>query len=152
MAAQTPVPTDYFEMATVTLNAIPYAPRQEQAKGFIAPLVRSIGHILYLVGAYNEERYTLTDEEAQKELTDAADHLATTLVSDTPLISGTAKSYISALGDALAHATVGWASFTDDQKATLIRNLANRAAGAASYYDTEFAGLTAAETDPGSAL
>ena len=133
---------------TTDITTIPYAPRQEQAKGFLAPLIRMMGHVLYLAAAHT----TLTPEEAKKELEDAAAHIDASLVTNSPMVSGTAKSYIKILHNHLIATAGAWEAYTEEQRTTNLSAVANRTAGAASYFDIEFAGLTADETDPGSSL
>lgn len=136
---------------TDSIDAIPFAPGGQMATGLLAPLIRSMGHVLYCCGASAEPSYTLTTQEVQDELDHAANHLSTTLevVHNAPL-SQRAKDlilwYVQAVHDAKTESPA-WSA--DDCTANF-KNLANRAAALAAFLDEECIGVRGSH--PGSSL
>jgi len=132
------------------IAAIPYAPQSSTATGLLAPIMRACGHILYLVGLMAEPAYDLTDEEAQRELTDASEHLSRTLavIADAPL-SGAAKNRIGAFILAVGWASTEWQEWPEDERGNNLTALAHRATALAAFLDREFIAINA---DPGRTL
>lgn len=133
----------------VTLSRLPYTPLQETAKGVLPVLLRSMGHILYVVGMLNETTYAMPEEEIQNELNHAASHLDASIVVTSNTLSTTAKDYILAYCTAVGHAKDSANQWTMDDRKRLLKDLANRAAGIAAFMDRECLGIT---SDPGTSL
>lgn len=136
---------------TDSIEAIPFQPGGQMATGLLAPLIRSMGHVLYCCGASAEPSYTLTIQEVQDELTHATDHLATTLevVHNAPL-SQRAKDLILHYVQAVHDAQTESAAWSADDTTANFKNLANRAAALAAFLDGECVGLRGSY--PGSSL
>jgi hypothetical protein len=137
---------------------IPYRPAREYATGVLAPLLRSMGHILYLTAILaqetnNEGEIKMPEEEKQNELNHAAAHLdATPLANDTGTFSTNAKANILTYATAVAHARDSFHNWTPQDRLICLRNLANRAAGLAASLDRELIGLTPENSDPGTSF
>jgi hypothetical protein len=132
------------------IAAIPFNAGGQQASGLLAPMVRAMGHILYAFAAFSDPGYTIPDEEVKRELEHAAGHIASTpAVADVAPISTNAKNYVIAFYGALLCANLEWDAWTADERGTNLRNLANRAAAIAAFFDTEYAGIVAS---PGSTV
>ena len=140
---------------TASLSTIPYSPRQPQARGIIAPIMRVVGHITFLLVNLAMPEGTarvLTPEEEQNELNEAAAHLDTTNFPDLPTISITAKGHITAFNAGVIALRDGYAEWTPADRIAGVRNLANRATGLAAYLDREFTGIDPDLSDPGSSF
>ena len=150
------------EQFTEFLSNIPYRPREQTAKGVLAPLVRSMGHILYLVAVLAHEQNTpegtayfeiLSDEEKRNELIHAAAHLdAAALARDATVLSSRAKTNLLSYAVAVNYARDGYTEWSPEERLLLYRNLANRAAGLAAMLDRELIGLSADRSDAGTSL
>jgi hypothetical protein len=130
---------------------IPYNPVQTTARGLLAPLMKATGHVLYLVGALAEPGYTLTEEEVQRELADASEHLTGTVaaVGAAPL-SRIAKERINAFVLAVDAAENEYPSWSADDRGNNLSALAHRAASLAAFLDGELVGIN--NSDPGRTL
>lgn len=148
MAGRTPISATPATVQEL-LNQIPFQPTGANATGMLTCIVRSMGHILYLVGMLAEDGYTMSDEEQQNELDHAASHLDASIVAASNTLSTTTKQMVTAYISAVEHCKASALSWgTDDKKRTL-RDLANRAAGLAAVLDRECIGIA---SNPGSSL
>ena len=141
-----------FETFSTRLNALPFTPSQENARGVLAPLMRSAGHLLFLMAATSTTPPLITDAEQTNELDHAAAHLAATNLASINNFSTAGKNHVEAYVDLVGAAQRSWGTWTPDNRAAALRNLVNRSAGLASYLDRELIGLTPAQTDPGTSL
>lgn len=133
------------------IAAIPYAPTQTSATGLVAAIMRASGHILYLTGALAEPGYTLTVEEAARELAAAKDHLTRTIaVAGAAPISATARQRVTAFVTAVLLAHDEYGEWPEDERGNNLRALADRAAALGAFFDFELAGLP--NSDPGRTL
>ncbi len=131
------------------LATIPYAPAQANAKGLIPTMIRSMGHILYCVGALADKEYKFSETEMQNELNHAAEHLDASVVLEANALSGTAKEHIIAYCTAVGHAKDSARFWSEADRIRLLKDLANRAAGLGAFLDREFIGIA---SDPGTSL
>lgn len=134
---------------TTVLSTIPYTPAQTTAKGLLPSMVRSMGHVLYLVGEMSDKDRTINDAEIQTQLDHAAEHLDASVVLEANALSTTAKEHIVAYCTAIGHAKDSAVYWPQDDRVRLLRDLANRAAGLAAFLDREFTGSL---SDPGTSL
>lgn len=141
---------------STAIATIPFAPRQENAKGIIAPLIRATGHLLFLLAHItvqaSENHTPLTDTEQQQELTDAANHLTASNFPDLPTVSTTAKTHLAAFVLGVNNARDNWTTWAADARGGALRDLTNRAAAIGTILDREFTGLAANAVDPGSSI
>jgi hypothetical protein len=140
------------------IAAIPYRSAQPNATGVLAPIVRATGHILYVTATLasseqTPERYTLTDEEAHRELQAAAAHLTRvpTAAEQAP-VSAACKALIISFCNAVAEANAEYDDWEPDDRGTNLKDLADRAAALASFLDYELLGLQQGASDPGRTL
>ena len=133
------------------VNAIPFAPTDSIATGLLAPIMRAAGHILYLVGAFAEPGYTLTDDEVRRELEHAAAHLVgTRTVAEQAPISSTIRSHINAFIEAVTYAGLEYPEWPEDERGPNLKDLADRTAALGSAFDLELAGIR--HSNPGRTL
>lgn len=147
-AAATGPSADVTTFSTV-LATIPYTPSQANAKGLLPMMIRSMGHIIYCVGALADPNYKFTEAEMQNELDHAAEHLDASVVLEAHALSTTAKEYIIAYCTAVGHAKDSARFWPEAERTRLLRDLANRTAGLGAFLDREFIGIA---SDPGTSL
>jgi hypothetical protein len=142
---------------TTYVTEIPYNPRNENAKGLLAPLVRSMGHILFLLAVVSSETEAgpviCTPEEKQNELNHAKDHLPPLVdIENSPILSSVAKLNILTYASAIDYLKNDWAGWEHDDQVTTLRAAANAAAALAAFLDRELAGFRTDQSDPGFSL
>jgi hypothetical protein len=131
-----------------TIRAIPYTPRTQTASGFLPPMLRAMGHILYLTGCLADENMTVSDEEAINELQSATQHWLNRTA--TTATSTAINERASVIGVAIDEAISEYTSWPEDQRTQNLRDLANRIVAFSCHLDRELVGLTT--SDPGSSL
>lgn len=134
------------------LATLPYDAREQEAKGFLPPIARATGHLLFVltdsaIDAAGGTR-VLQDEEALGELTHAQAHWRQ--ITGTEVISAAAATHITNYGRAIDAAIAEFADWTADQRRDNLRDLANRGAGLMAALDRELVGLR--NSDPGFAI
>jgi hypothetical protein len=145
---------------TMYAAGIPYNPRTQNARGLLAPLVRSMGHVLFLLGIAASETDRsdtavplMTAEEKQNELDHAYDHIPPLgEISDSPVLSTDAKANILTYGTIILNLKTEWASWDHDDQIRTLRATANAAAALAASFDRELAGFRSDQSDPGTSL
>jgi hypothetical protein len=148
------------EQYTTLAAEIPYRPRTENATGLLAPLVRSMGHILFLLGctaAETDRSETavplLTPEEKRNELTNATDHLPSLDTTEaSEVLSTAAKAHILTYTSLLDFLATEWSQWTPEDQLATLRATANAAAALATFLDQELAGFTPDQSNPGTSL
>lgn len=133
---------------TEHIAAIPYTSTTNRGAGLLAPMMRAMGHILYLAGCMADTAITVTNEQATRELTDAKEHWDAR--TGTEAVSSTTAGIIEHISQALTDAIAEYSSWTDQQRSTNIRDLANRMVFVGAKLDREAIGITG--SDPGSSL
>jgi len=136
---------------------IPYNPRHENASGLLAPLVRSMGHILFLMACVASEKEgeppIMTPEEKQNELTHAKDHIPPlTEITESTALSNAAKAHIVNYAALIASLHTDWAGWEHDSQVETLRATTNAAAALAAFFDRELAGFRSDQSDPGISL
>jgi hypothetical protein len=129
---------------------IPYNPRGTDAAGFLAPMFRTVGHLLMALNATADEtlREHTNDEEILTELRDARTHWDA--VNWNEALSTATATTVTAFGGALGSAAEEFPNWDEQTRIRNIRDLANRSAAIASVLDRELVGLR--DSDPGYAL
>jgi hypothetical protein len=113
--------------------------------------MRATGHILYVVGAFAEPNYVLTDEEVQRELTDASTHLVgTSAVAAGAPISTIVKRKIDNFVDAVHYASEEYHEWPAEERGPNLASLANAATALGTLFDADLAGVT--DSNPGRSL
>jgi len=124
----------------------PYAPSSDEGKGFLPVLARSIGHLLYLVGRYDDTAKTKPTQARAKEEVDSAINHWNNLIIDASL-SNRAKDEIALIDSALrltANQIEGW---TEKESLDNLQKVTNRVAQLLANLDREILGIR--ESDAG---
>lgn len=129
------------------LAAIPYAPKETQAKGFLPPIARAIGHTIFVLEAIAAER-EIPAEEMKGELTHAQEHWHA--INHGGAISATTIAAIENIGKAFDSAVTEFDAWNKDQRVRNLRDLYNRVAAYTATLDRELLGLR--DSDPGHQL
>lgn len=145
---------------TTFASEIPYRPRGTNATGLLAPLVRSMGHILFLLGmtaAETDRSDTavplMTPEEKINELAHAKDHLPPLVdITDSPALSVPAKTNILCYYTLINTLNTDWAGWDHEAQINTLRVTTNAAAALAAFLDRELAGFRSDQSDPGTSL
>jgi hypothetical protein len=146
---------------TTLAAEIPYRPQGANAMGLLAPLVRSMGHILFLLACVAHEDTNPTDppnpilspEEKQNELTHAKDHLPPLVdINESPVLSALAKTNIITYYTLINTLNTDWAGWDHNAKMATLRSTANATAALAAFLDQELAGFRSDQSDPGTSL
>lgn len=138
--------------ATV-LATIPFAPTQADAKGFLPPLVRALGHMTYVLAdcaaaETDATKRILDDPRALTELKHAAAHWKASNANDA--LTATTATAIANLGKALDAAIKEYPDWTNPDRIRNLRDLGNRAAAISAILDRELVGLK--DSDAGFSL
>lgn len=129
------------------IAAIPYAPAQAEAKGFLPPFARTLGHLMFTLEAIAAER-EIPEAELLNELTEARKHW--NALDHGGALSAPTAATITQLNKAFASAVKEFPDWTKDQRVRNIRDLGNRVAGYTAALDRELLGLRG--SDPGHQL
>lgn len=133
------------------IAAIPFNPTGDTATGLVAPIMRATGHILYVIGAFAEPDYVLSDEEVQRELTDANAHLSgTTATAQDAPISAAIRAQIINFVNAVHYAAEEYPEWPTEERGPNLASLANAATALGTLFDAELAGVT--DSNPGRSL
>ena len=136
-------------MFSETIEQIPFAPSSPTGSGFLPPILRAQGHILYLLGCLADEEVTVEDDKAVEELTAAETHFhARADASET--VSTATRGLATLLNTAIAQAVTEYPSWEPEVRVTNLRALAHRVVAFSAVLDRELVGLTG--SDPGSTL
>lgn len=135
---------------TDTIAQIPFTPSTTNGRGFLPPIVRAQGHVLYLLGNLADaENHPVTDEEALSELRAAEEHFRARSNPEETISTGT-RAFATLLNTALTEAITEYPGWTPENRLTNLRNLAHRVVAFSAVLDRELAGLT--DSDAGSSL
>lgn len=133
---------------TDTIRSIPFAASTPNGRGFLPPMLRGMGHLLYLLGCLADEAMTVTVEQATTELTAAREHwnarTATENVSTATL--GIADLLATAIGEAIRE----YPDWGEDARISNLRDLNHRILAFSASLDRELVGLR--DSDAGTAL
>lgn len=133
------------------IGSIPYNPTAAAATGFLPPLMRAIGHILFATAAASSEPAYITEEEIERELQEAQNHLSSTNFPYTAFsLSAIATGHCERFVECVSLAAVSYTGWNAEERAYNLSTLADAAAGFAAYLDYELLGV--AGSDPGTSL
>lgn len=131
-----------------TLQTLPFAARTANASGFLPPMVRAMGHVLYLTGCLADENVTVTDAEAHTELDHAVEHWNARAVTEN--VSTASADRSRAIGTLLQEARAEYAGWEPEARVNNLRDLSHRILQYSADLDRELVGLPG--SDPGSSL
>jgi hypothetical protein len=133
---------------TEQLALLPFSASTPNGRGFLPPIVRSLGHILYLVGCIADPTVEVTNDQAIVELGHASTHWnARTTPANLSTITATYAANIHRL---IELAIEEYGDWTDETRITNLRNVTNRILQFTAALDREYAGIR--DSDPGSSL
>lgn len=121
------------------LAELPNAARQPDASGFLPPIFRAAGHLLFVLAATAGDEQAISEEEALTELRHAAGHWDA--IDGLESLSETSAAIVQRFGVTLADAIAEWTDWNADQRTRNIRDLSNRVASFAVSLDRELVGL-----------
>ena len=130
------------------IAAIPYDPTSPDATGFLAPVLRASGHLLFALAAHSDPDTTLTDEEILGEIQHAKGHWDA--IYHGQALSTAADIKVQAFGLALQSALNEFEGWDDATRSSNLRQLAHGIVGLGTLLDRELVGLT--NSQPGYAL
>lgn len=131
-----------------TIRTLPFGARTPNGSGFLPPMVRTMGHILYLTGCLADENVTVTDEEAHTELNHAVEHWNARALTESVSTATTQRS--ADIGTALQEARAEFASWDAETRINNLRDLSHRILQYSADLDRELVGIP--NSDPGSSL
>ncbi len=127
------------------LALVPFTARGTTAAGFLPPIMRATGHILFATALAADDRELATEEEILRELTEAEEHWHVIGIHEE--LSAAANQDVQNLGACITSAKDEFATWTAAAKTSNLRELANRTAAIAARLDRELIGLR--DSDPG---
>lgn len=119
------------------------------ARGLLAPLIRSMNHILFALAGSNATPPLLTEDEILNELHEARTHLDPTYFNYPTTLSEISILRLTRY-QALIEAAIN--EFTTDGGQARLRTLANATTDFACYLDWDLAGIPPSFSDPGTSL
>lgn len=133
---------------TDTLATLPFTPQTPNGSGFFPPMLRAMGHVLYLTACLADENIEVTDEQAGTELSAAITHWGER--TGTENVSTDATTQADRIASLLFEAREEFSGWPEADKLNNIRGIAQRIVGYAAFLDRELVGLR--DSDPGSTL
>ena len=133
---------------TDTIRALPFTPQTQQAQGFLPPMLRAMGHILFLNACLADENVTVADAEALNELRHAQEHWNAR--ADTPAVSTASRERATTIGTAITEAIAEYEGWNETQRIGNLRDLSHRILQYGADLDRETVGLT--NSDAGTSL
>jgi hypothetical protein len=126
------------------LARLPVAANTPEASGFLPPIFRASGHLLFVLGQAADEEIELTEEneaELISELRHAKGHWDAINANDA--LSAAAVAHLGNFGAALDSAIAEFTRWDRPTKLRNTRDLANRIVSYAATLDRELVGLPA---------
>lgn len=133
---------------TETLARLPHTATTPNGRGFLPPLIRAMGHILYLRGCIADPDVTVTTDNALTELNAALEHWRSRV--NTPGLSTTTTTYATDIEQLLVDAIYEYHGWTEEARGENIRAIADRLAQFCTAMDREYAGIR--DSDAGTTL
>lgn len=131
-----------------TIRTLPFAGRTANASGFLPPLLRAMGHILYLAACAADANITINAGEGEAELDHAREHWNAR--ANTQAVSTAARDRATAIGTALTEARAEWPNWDRETRTNNLRDLAQRLVQYTADLDRELVGIR--DSDPGTTL
>lgn len=124
-----------------TISKIPYTPATEEGKGFLPLVSRSIGHILYLIGRYDDTAKSKPTKARAKEEIDGALTHWSNLDLEKASFSSKSTEEIQIIGTSLHLASEQIESWEDKDVLLNIQKLVNRMVQLMANLDREVLGI-----------
>lgn len=128
-----------------TIRTLPVHARTADAKGFLPPYFRAMGHMLHLLADSASTTPVITVDEAATEIADSIVHLEALNHGD--VLSSAIIDNINTIKQALSEANAEWDGWDATTRTRNMRDLLSRMVGLAVPLDRELLGLT--ESDAG---
>jgi hypothetical protein len=137
-----------------------YSPKTSEGKGFLPPLLRAIGHLLYALGIADDDlpkkATTAADKKTaaevitmvKEEITSSIKHFEKVEISDN--FSTIAKDQLVVFNQALNALAKEFDGWDRDTQINNLTSLVNKVMGISAMLDRELIGLR--DSDPGSSL
>jgi hypothetical protein len=125
---------------------------EQQATGFLAPIMRATGHILFALACINADPAISTEQEIKDEFVAAATHLNATVTVSLGVLSTNAGQQFARWKEHLdlaADQILNWPA-ADRSRAVLA--LISETMSFATFLDRELAGIDPSASNPGLAL
>lgn len=122
-----------------TIKTIPGHAKTGEAKGFLPPYMRMMGHMLHLLADAASETPVITVDEAQTEIGHASSHWEA--LTGDEILSTAARDHVKSIGKALEEAIAEWPEWDGPTRTRNMRDLVNRAVGLAVPLDRELLGI-----------
>lgn len=125
------------------LGRLPIAANTPEATGFLPPILRASGHLLFVLGQAADEEIELTPEneaELLSELQHAKGHWDAINANDA--LSAAAVAHLGNFGTAIDSAIAEFGTWDRPTKLRNTRDLANRIVSYAATLDRELVGIT----------
>lgn len=126
-----------------TVHAIPFSPTTENGAGFLPPIIRALGHILYILGCLAAEDVTVAEADAVTEITHAKGHWDARVVPAS--VSTAAATRGIAISELFTLAQDGFTRWPEDHRVDNLRELANRIVDYTAFLDRELTGVTGSD-------
>lgn len=127
---------------TNSLEAVRRTAIQAEATGFLPPIFRAIGHILFTLAAIADDPPNLDDDQVIGEFTHARDHwTAATPAADSGALSDHAKAIHTSITTLLNDFITEYGGWDHATRVRNTRHVANAFAGYAVTLDLELVGL-----------
>jgi hypothetical protein len=131
-----------------TMAQLPFTGRTPQGSGFLPPILRAMGHVLFLNACIADEAVPVSDTEAVDELEAAFNHWTERATSENLSTATVARATL--IGTAIAEASAEFTGWDEQTRANNLRDLAHRIVQFGADLDRELVGLT--NSDPGTSL
>lgn len=131
-----------------TIRALPFAGRTQLGQGFLPPMIRAMGHLLFLNACLADENVTVALPEAIEELTHAREHWNARTATEA--VSTAARNRAETIGTAIEEAIQEFEGWDENTRINNIRSLNHRILQYAAELDRETVGIR--DSDPGTSL
>jgi len=138
LGTATPEPLPVEESFEDILAKFSYTPASEEGAGFLPVIGRSSGHLLYLVGRY-EDKTKPTTSKAKEEIEGALGHWSNLVVED--YFSTKAKTEIGIIDTLLRRAQTDIESWTNEEVSLRVQSITNRMIQLLANLDREVLGI-----------
>ena len=132
-----------------SIKNLPFEAKQPNAKGILPPIIRAIGHIVFVAACVSDEKVAITNDEAKAELTHAKEHWDA-IAAGNPNLSDASRTALVFFGITLGDALNEFDEWDDKGRVKNLKDLAQRAAALSAAFDREFIGIL--DSDPGLSL
>ena len=137
--------TDFSEITA----GISFSPATSQGRGFLAPLARTTGHFLYLLGRMSDTvSRRPTENQITQELESLNEHLSDLVIPD--YLSTSTKERMEVFKRGIEIIRNDFLSWGEEERINNLRSFCNRIIQIQVHLDREILGLT--DSDAGQSL